>query len=319
MSGNSLAAPGSSRFAVPLFAILAAVACGLLVSGDTGPIVLGGAALLALGVFAAVFLEPRAGLWILLTQISVFPAQPMLSSNRSMNPVDVFLPFTLLGAWFWTRADRKAAGNEVGQSALRRIRGSGLAYFGVAVFSLVVLAISGRPMDALDSLLVLSRAVQGALFFYLVTRLARTPGELRSARNAVFAGLAVALVLNGVSMLLYDIPRAGSVWVHGDPLGRGGASWSVGPGGWTVTNPNELSMACLLGTVLALAFPTRKLVRTSSGASDFSASRCRGAGSLRGSSSSGCTECAADNAGCGSCRSPSSRYFRSCRTNSARG
>jgi O-antigen ligase len=260
MNPDALAAgaPAWTRYALPALAILAAIACGVVLSGDQGPIVLAGAALVALVLVAAMFAMPRIGFYLVLAQISVFPALPLFSSDRGVNPIDLILPITLVGTWFWTRPGPRGKAAGVGDRSRARIKGGALAYYGVALFSLVVLAISGRPLDAFDSLLVLSRSVEGALFFYLVTRLVRTPAELRMARNAVLAGLAIALIFNGLSMALHDVPRAGAVWVHGDPLARGGAAWSVGIGGWVVTNPNELAMACLLGTALILAIPMNR-------------------------------------------------------------
>ncbi len=240
--------------ALPVLLVLTAVAGGVAVSGDLGPIALAGLGLLSLGMFALLLASPRIALYLIMAQVSLFPAVP-ITEGRGVNPIDLILPAALFGAWFWTNAVPRGGGASVGDRALHSIQRGALVYYAVAILSLIVLGLSGRPFDALDSLLVLSRSFSGALFFFLMGRLIRTPAQLRLARNAVLIGLALALVLNSLTMVLADVPRAGAVWVLGDPSTRGGASWSVGIGGWTVTNPNELAMACVLGTALILAMP----------------------------------------------------------------
>jgi hypothetical protein len=194
--------------------------------------------------------------WIA-AQTVFFPVIPV-ADGRGFNPIDLLMPGVLAGAWFWY-FDRRAQG-EAGAQIEERRRGlvrAGTAYYALAVFTLVLLALRGRPGDALDSLLVLGRSFQGALFFYLVARLVRDRQDLERVRTAVVTGLIVAFALNAISMLLFDVPRAGAVWALGETNVRSGAAWSVGIGGWTVTNPNELSMGCLLVWALVLAVPIR--------------------------------------------------------------
>jgi hypothetical protein len=204
--------------------------------------------------------RPATALQWIAAQTVFFPVIPV-TDGRGFNPIDLLMPGVLAGAWFWY-FERRAAG-EAGERIERRrkdIVRAGTAYYVLAVITLGLMAARGRPGDAIDSLLVLGRSFQGALLFYLVTRLVRDRKDLERVRTAVVLGLGLAFALNGISMLLLDVPRAGAVWAFGDTNVRSGAAWSVGLGGWTVTNPNELAIGCLLVWALLLALPMRRVL-----------------------------------------------------------
>lgn len=233
--GLTLGAPGE-LISIVLLGIVGALAVGLVVS------------------------HPERIVGVLLAHTIIFPVLP-ISAVRGINLVDALLGPALLGAWLWSRTaivlEQEPPPQRSARHALARWT---FAFYGFALLSIAVMVGRLGGAHALDSLLVLSRSMQGALYFYLVVRLVRTPDDLRRARNALFVGLAVAVLANLFALILFHVPRAGGVWVWGTPSERSKAFWSVGEYGWYVTNPNELAAGCLLIWALVLAFPLRRSV-----------------------------------------------------------
>jgi hypothetical protein len=238
---------------LPAAALLAGVAVG---SADkTLLFAIGGVAALAIVAWSAS--RPAAAMHWIAAQTVFFPVVPVFE-GRGFNPLDLLMPGALAGAWFLflDRPAQGAGATEI-ERGRRGIVRAGTLYYVLAVLSLLVLGgRHGRWGDAMDSMLVLTRSLQGALFFFLVSRLGRTAKDLARIRNGVLFGLGVAFALNVWSMLAYEVPRAGAVWALGETTVRSGAAWAAA-GMWTVTNPNELSMGCLLAFSLLLAMPLR--------------------------------------------------------------
>jgi hypothetical protein len=262
---SSTAAPRSQDFGATLLVWLLpglALAAGLAAGTVDRTMLMMVGAVVGLAVVLWSASRPAVALQWLAAQTVFFPVIPV-SQGRGFNPIDLLLPGALAGAWLWY-LDRRAdgAGAPAIERARRGIVRSSLAYYALAVFTLVLMAARGRPGDAVDSLLVLSRSVQGALFFFLVSRLVRDRRDLERVRNAVLIGVGVAFALNLFSMVFAEVPRAGAVWALGETNVRSGAAWNAGVGGWTVTNPNELSMGCLFVWALLLAAPMRGFANT---------------------------------------------------------
>jgi O-antigen ligase len=247
-----------ARGGLIVLALVTAIASGVAAAGESlHAIVLVAAVSLAALVVAGV-VYPRAIFAVLLSNAVIFPALPVIA-GRGVNPIDVLLPIALFTTWFFGRPEPARFGVDAEQERRRRaVVRAGLAYYAVAVLSLVVLALGGRVADALDSFLILTRSFQAASFFYLVSRLARGLDGVRFARNAVLAGLLVAAVINLPAIALLGVPRAGSVLVFGAPSARAAASWALGQSAVVITNPNELGAACLLVWALLFGLPLRR-------------------------------------------------------------
>jgi hypothetical protein len=91
----------------------------------------------------------------------------------------------------------------------RKLVSAVVVFYALAAISLFQLARKAGAGAALDSALLLIRAVQGLLFYPLATWWLRTPERIASAWKAlVVAGAALAIV-NIVGVTAWDVKRAG--------------------------------------------------------------------------------------------------------------
>jgi O-antigen ligase len=195
--------------------------------------------------------SPQATFYVLIANAVFFPVLP-ITAKRGVNPIDALIGPALLGSWLWFRARPKRRDTHLPAEVERsRLVAAGLTYYGVALLSLAVLAARGRPLEAGDSLLLLSRSIEGALYFVLATRLIRRPEHVKGVGFALLAGFLFSAIANAacfVPRAEFDIPRAGAVLI-------------LGAKRWYVANPNEEAAACLLLYAVALAFPIGKALR----------------------------------------------------------
>ena len=195
--------------------------------------------------------SPRGAFLILIANAVFYPVLPVTTS-RGVNPIDALIGPTLLGSWLWfapkhPRVDVRAPAERERAGLVR----AGLTYYGVAMLSLAVLALRGHPLQAGDSLLILSRSIEGAMYFVLATRLVRTSQDVRSVGYALLAGFLFSVIANALCFVPrwgFDVPRSGAVLILG----------AKGP---YVANPNEEAAACLLLFVVALAYPLGRWIR----------------------------------------------------------
>jgi len=147
----------------------------------------------------------------------------LVTETRAINPIDVLMPPVLLASVFG-RARREARahpesgpGHDEMNRAERRLTHAVMVFYVLAAFSLLQLARVAGTGAALDSALLLTRAVQGLLFYPLATWWLRTPERIALAwKGLVVAGAALALA-NIVAVAAWDVKRAGMTLYLNDP------------------------------------------------------------------------------------------------------
>ena len=260
MSRPRALAPGmpvAPGWLVFLGGALFAVGLGVTVGAPADPLARAFVIVIGVGLLLWIVQRPEAVLGAILVQTIIFPTVP-ISLTRGLNPLDFLLAPALLGAWIWHR--NALAGEDPASAVVLRRRGLvrwTIAFYGVAVLTLVLLAARGHAAQALDSTLLLLRALEGASVFFLVSRLARTPRDLRIVRNSLVIGVLIAVAVNLVAVFAFHVPRAGAVWVFGTPTEHNTVYWALGDAAWAVTNPNELAGGVLLAWVVVLAMPMK--------------------------------------------------------------
>jgi O-antigen ligase len=148
----------------------------------------------------AIFLRPRAGLWLLL-----------------------FYVYVGLGAHVPAAAGPLAA-LLLAAIVLALLRGEpprlndALFWYANAFMMLIALGSILFAQAPLLALLELSRYAKILLVTYLIVQLVRTPADLRSMMMVIFAG-AVATVFLGAVMLLLGVQRPNTTFVGGDGAG----------------------------------------------------------------------------------------------------
>jgi O-antigen ligase len=221
-----------------------AVLVGLAV-GSPGPlwwtpleVIAGGALLYASARWPFTSLLVILGSCILLVVVRVTEA-------RAINPIDVLLPPVLLGSVFG-RARREArARPESGPAhdelnvAERRLTSTVVAFYALAAISLLQLARTAGTGAALDSALLLTRAVQGLLFYPLATWWLRTPERIAAAWNALVVAGALLAIVNIAGVAAWDVKRAGMTLYLNDPDAP-------------ISTPNEAGTATLVVAVVLM-------------------------------------------------------------------
>jgi O-antigen ligase len=168
-----------------------------------------------------------------------------VTEQRGINPIDVLMPPVLLASVFG-RARREArahpesgpAHNEL-NVAERRLTSAVVAFYGLAALSLLQLARTAGTAAALDSALLLTRAVQGLLFYPLATWWLRTPERIANAWNALVVSGVVLAVVNIVGVAAWDVKRAGMTLYLNDPAAP-------------ISTPNECGTATLVVAVVLM-------------------------------------------------------------------
>lgn len=243
------------------FGLAVAIASGLAATGESFHALVFVAIALSGGLFVLAMTHPRAFFAFLLSNAILFPAIPV-HDGRGLNPIDVLLPIALLTTWLLAPRRGRGPAQDAELAARRRdFMRAGLGYYGAALLSLALLAASGAAANAADSLLILLRSIQAAMFFYLVSHHARGRSGVLFVRNVLLAGILVAAVINLPAVVFFGVPRAGSVIIFGDPGARAAASWSIGSAPIVLTNPNELASACVLAWALLLGLPPRRSIQ----------------------------------------------------------
>lgn len=168
-----------------------------------------------------------------------------VSGDRAVNPIDVLMPPVLVVSVFG-RARREArAQAESGPAhdalnvAERRLTSAVVAFFALAALSLLQLAHQVGAGAALDSALLLTRAVQGLLFFPLANWWLRSRERIERAWDALIVAGAALAVVNFVGVAAWDVGRAGMTLYLNDPLAP-------------ISTPNEAGTATLMVAVVLL-------------------------------------------------------------------
>jgi O-antigen ligase len=168
-----------------------------------------------------------------------------VTEARAINPIDVLMPPVLVVSIFG-RARREArAHKEVGVAhdelnlAERRLIGSVVAFYALAALSLLQLSRVAGVGAALDSALLLTRAVQGLLFYPLASWWLRTPDRIESAWNAMVVAGAALAVVNIIGLAAWNVTRAGMTLYLNDPEAP-------------ISTPNEAGTATLVVAVVLM-------------------------------------------------------------------
>jgi O-antigen ligase len=227
--GPARPAPGSGDRGVGSLAI-AALIVGLsvlagLAAGDPGPQWWIPLAVLAAG--AALYAGARWPFESLLLMLgsSVLLVVVRASGTRAVNLIDVLLPPVFLASTFGrARLDARmhleaGPAHERLHAAERRFTRAVIVFYAAAACSLLQLARQAGAAAALDSGLLMIRAVQGLMLYPLCTLWLRTRPRVEMAWTALFvAGAALALV-NVIGVAAWHIPRAGMTFYVNDPGG----------------------------------------------------------------------------------------------------
>ena len=178
------------------------------------------------------------GSTILLVVVRVFEL-------RSINLIDILMPPVLVASALG--GARQASRSELGSGpahegllrAERRLIQSVFWFFGLAILSLVRLGMLAGTANALDSGLILGRALQGLLIYPLAIWLLRTPGRIEGAWwSVIVAGIGL-LIINLVGVTAWDVKRAGMTFFLNN--------WDA-----PLATPNEAATAALLVGVILL-------------------------------------------------------------------
>ncbi len=247
------AAPSPLRYRDSLIAafIIGVAVLGGLTVGDRSPewwIPLG-----IIAVIGTLYLSAR---WPFMSLLLILGSSILLvvvrvSGLRSVNLIDILMPPALLMSYFGQARLQARAHPEAGplHARLRRAESaftrSVVAFHALAAVSLFQLArLAGAPA-ALDSALLLVRAVQGLLLYPLCMWWLHTPERISQAwRAIVLAGLMLGVV-NLIGVTAWDVKRAGMTLFLNNP----DAPFST---------PNEAGTATL---VVAVVLIIRQLMR----------------------------------------------------------
>jgi len=181
----------------------------------------------------------------------------VVTDNRAVNPIDVLL-LPLFAISFFGVARRRALDEDAAlvgpiheaiRRATRRLTRATIAFYAIAASSLVILSVRGHASWALDSALLLVRAVQGLSLFALGMWWLRSEGRIRAALGAVQVGAWSLVVVNLWHFDSTHIPRAGMTWVANQPE-------------WPITSPNEAAVTLLVVIALLQSRPREWRGRT---------------------------------------------------------
>ncbi len=231
---------------VPALLIVAFAVLAGLAAGDPAP--QGGGAVAGVGGGAVLFAGARwpfAGLLVMLAS-SILLVVAMAVGLRSVNTFDLLLPPVLLASAFGTarrdavahaRAERGPAHDSL-HAAERGFTRAVLMFYALAAASLVRLASVAGVNSALDSGLVLVRALQGVLLYPLCAWWLRTHARVEHAWSALFVAGAGLAVVNLIGVTAWHVQRAGMTLFlnNPDPL----------------SSPNEAGTATLIVGVVLL-------------------------------------------------------------------
>jgi O-antigen ligase len=217
------AGPYTRRAPLPAILIVVLAVLAGLAAGDPSPLWWAPlAAVAGSAVLYAGYRWPFTGLLLMLGS-SILLVVVRASGLRAVNLIDVLLPPVLLasvlgGARAAARADEKRGeSHDLLHAAERRFTRAVLLFFGLAALSLLLIARHSGAGAALDSGLVLTRALQGLLLYPLCTWWLRTRERVERAWGALFvAGFALALT-NLVAVTALGVKRAGMTLYVNDP------------------------------------------------------------------------------------------------------
>ncbi|MEO5617974.1 MAG: O-antigen ligase family protein [Candidatus Eisenbacteria bacterium] len=165
----------------------------------------------------------------------------VVTGQRAINPIDLLMPPVLVAGLIGSarrRARREdAAGSPLANPAIRmatqRLVRCVWAFYGVAALSLVALGMRGNVGGALDSGLLLFRAIQGVLFFAMGIWWMRDERGIQVTERALQVGGWALVLANTWFILTMHISRAGVAWVVNDPA-------------WPMSSPNEAAISLLI-------------------------------------------------------------------------
>jgi len=199
-------------------AVLVGLAAGSPSPTWTVPLaVIGGCALLYLSA-----IRPFGSLLVILGTCIVLVVV-RVTEFRAINPIDVLMPPVLIASVFG-RARREARahpesgpGHDEMNFAERRLARAVVVFYVLAAISLLQLARVAGTGAALDSALLLARAIQGLLFYPLASWWLRTPERIALAWKGLLVAGVVLAVANIVAIAAFDVKRAGMTLYLNDP------------------------------------------------------------------------------------------------------
>ena len=205
--------------AIVALALLAGLAAGDRSLEYTLPMAaIGGATVLCLGAR-----WPFTGLLVMLAT-SILLVAVRAVGNRSLNAIDVLLMPVFLASLFG-RARREmrlnarfGSGHDEIHEAERRFVQLVVIFHGLALLSLVQLGIFVGVHAALDSALLLLRAVQALMFYPLCRWWLDRTDRIEMAWRAIIVGGAALATTSVVGLVAWDVRRPGMTFYLNDPL-----------------------------------------------------------------------------------------------------
>ncbi len=227
-----------------LLIVVVAVLIGLALGATTQQWIVQAGVVVAVSLIFAAARWPFPALLVLLGS-TILLVVCTISGRRALTPFDILLPPVLLASAFGT-ARRDAHAHVESGPAHERLRAAErgftrwvVAFYALGALSLIRLAQLSGISNAVDSGLLLLRAIQGLAIYPLCTWWLRSRERVDQAWRAMFvAGLALVAV-NLVGVTLWGVKRAGMtlfVTDFADPL----------------ASPNEAGTATLLVGVVLL-------------------------------------------------------------------
>ncbi len=216
-----------------------------LAAGDPSPLWWIPLAVVAAG--ATLYLSARwpfASLLIMLGS-SILLVVVRASGLRSVNLIDVLLPPVMLVSYFGqARRDariRPDSGPAHARllAAERKFTRAVVLFYALAALSLVQLARQAGSAAALDSGLVLVRAIQGLLLYPLCMWWLRTPARIERAWSTLVVAGAMLALANVIGIAAWDVKRAGMTLFVNNPDAP-------------LSTPNEAGTATLVVGVVLL-------------------------------------------------------------------
>lgn len=244
LAAHTAERPWRRQVAIPALIVGLSLLAGLA-AGDPSPLwyvplaaIAGGAVLYAGARWPFASLLIILGSTILLVVVRA-------SGLRAVNLIDVLLPPVFVVSVFGAaRRDARAnvrsgPGHDQLNQAARHFTRSVVVFFAAAALSLFQLAGQAGTKAALDSALVLSRAIQGLLLYPLCMWWLHTPSRVARAWSTLFIAGVVFAIINIIGVTLWQVPRAGMTFFLNN--------WDA-----PLSSPNEAGTATLIVGVVLL-------------------------------------------------------------------
>jgi O-antigen ligase len=222
-----------------------------LAAGNPTPATLAPAILVAGITVMLMALARPFGAFLVLASSTMFMLDFALPEGRGLNAFDFLLPSVLIAGYFGTARDVALAEDRRAtdarhlelHAATRSLTLSVMVFYGIAVLSVVVMALVGPRGSVFIAVTSLARAAQGVLMFSVGSWWLRSERRIRMTIQAMFAGAILFAIVNCIAIGFFGVKRAGMAWYFNQPE-------------WPLDGPNEAGTAMLFMITLLLVRQT---------------------------------------------------------------